>query len=407
MAASGRRASSSADSLEPQQEFSPGSSVDSGLAVSSSSNRLQQRNSQPAPPLPARSHTRSQSGIVQPKIYIDGCVRWGSFCATGGPQNLGEELGERRWKEAMDEEYDALMKNKSWRLVPPIKGRNLIDCKWVYKVKRKSDGTIDRYKACLVAKGFKQRDGLDYEDTFSPVVKAATIRIILSVAVSRNWCIRQLDVKNTFLHGVLEEEVFMRQPPGYENSRFPRHVCKLEKALYGLKQAPRAWYSRLSSKLQSLGFSPSSGYTSLFFYHKHGITIFMLIYVDDIIVTSSSSQAVEALLKDLRKDFALKDLGNLHFFLGIEVKHVPSGIVLSQEKYVQEIFQRMGMKTCKPSPTPLSVSKKLSLHDGEALGAEDVTRYRSVVGALQYLTLTRPDISYSLNKVCQIFTCSY
>ena len=133
----------------------------------------------------------------------------------------------------------------------------------------------------------------------------------------------------------------------------------------------------------------------------------MLIYVDDIIFTGSFSRAVEALLKDLRMDFALKDFGSLHFFLGIEVKNVASGIILSQEKYVQEILQRMGMKTCKPSPTPLSVSKKLSLHDGEALGAEDVTRYRSIVGALQYLTLTRPDISYSLNKVCQIFTCSY
>uniref|UniRef100_A0A8R7U3E7 Reverse transcriptase Ty1/copia-type domain-containing protein n=1 Tax=Triticum urartu TaxID=4572 RepID=A0A8R7U3E7_TRIUA len=122
---------------------------------------------------------------------------------------------------------------------------------------------------------------------------------------------RQLDVKNAFLHGVLEEEVFMKQPPGYESSVLPRHVCKLDKAIYGLKQAPRAWYYRLYSKLQSLGFSASKGDTSLFFYHRHGITIFMLIYVDDIIVTSSSTRVVDALLKDLRMDFALKDLGSL------------------------------------------------------------------------------------------------
>ena len=190
----------------------------------------------------------------------------------------------------------------------------MIDCKWVYKIKRKSNGTIDRYTARLVAKGFKQRYGLDYEDTFSPVVKVATIRLILSVAVSRNWCIRQLNVKNTFLHGVLEEEVFMRQPPGYESSTSPHYVCKLDKALYGLKQAPRAWYSRLYSKLQSLGFVASKGDTSLFFYRRRGIIIFMLIYVDDIVVTSSSPTAVESLLKDLRMDFALKDLGPLHFF---------------------------------------------------------------------------------------------
>jgi hypothetical protein len=156
----------------------------------------------------------------------------------------------------MDEEFAALMSNKTWLLVPPTAGNNIIDCKWVYKVKRKSDGTIDMYKARLVAKGFKQRYGIDYEDTFSLVFKAATIRLILSVVVSRNWCILQLDVKNTFFHGVLEEDVFMRQPPGYEDSSSPRYICKLDKALYGLKQAPRAWCSRLSSKLHPLASLP-------------------------------------------------------------------------------------------------------------------------------------------------------
>ena len=150
-----------------------------------------------------------------------------------------------------------------------------------------------------MAKGFKQRYGLDYEDTFSPVVKAATIRLVLSIAVSRGWSLRQLDVQNAFLHGVLEEDVYMKQPPGFEDKNKPFHVCKLDKSLYGLKQAPRAWYSRLSTKLQSLGFVPSKSSTSLFIYTKSHISIFVLIYVDDIIVTSSSNDTVTTLLKDL------------------------------------------------------------------------------------------------------------
>lgn len=148
----------------------------------------------------------------------------------------------------MDTEFSALLKNNTWHLVPPQKGKNVIDCKWVYKIKKKDDGTIDRYKARLVAKGFKQRYGTYYEDTFSSVVKAATIRLVLSIAVSRGWSLRQLDVQNAFLHGVLEEEVFMRQPPGYVNKDTPHFICRLDKSLYGLKQAPRAWYSRLSQK---------------------------------------------------------------------------------------------------------------------------------------------------------------
>ena len=286
-------------------------------------------------------------------------------------------------------------------MVPQQHGANIIDCRWIYKIKRKSDGTIDRYNARLVAKGFKQRYGIDYEDTFSPVVKIATVRLVLAISVSRGWSLRQLDVKNAFLHGVLEEEVYMRQPPGYEDKRRPNYVCKLDKALYGLKQAPRAWYSRLSSHLISYGFVASKSDTSLFIYHKSNITIFMLIYVDDIIVASSSQVATDALMKDLSKEFALKDLGDLHYFLGIEVQKIDNGIVLNQAKYAKDIIARVGMNNCKGVPTPLSSSEKITAIGGELLGPDDSTKYRSMVGALQYLTLTRPDISYAVNKVCQ------
>jgi hypothetical protein len=230
----------------------------------------------------------------------------------------------------MDDEYAALLRNHTWTLVPPRKGINLIDNRWVYKVKRKIDGTVDRLKARLVAKRYKQRYGVDYLDTYCPVVKPTTIRIILSLAVSYGWSMRQIDIQNAFLHGVLQEEVFMRQPPGYQDPKKPsNYICKLEKALYGLKQAPRAWHSRLTEKLQELGFRPSVADASLMIFKQGNTTTYMLIYVDDIIIVSSSSLATNNLIQELMKDFAVKDLGPLEFFLGIEVKQEKRGILLS------------------------------------------------------------------------------
>uniref|UniRef100_J3M9V3 Uncharacterized protein n=1 Tax=Oryza brachyantha TaxID=4533 RepID=J3M9V3_ORYBR len=233
----------------------------------------------------------------------------------------------------------------------------------VYKVKRKADGTLDRYKAMLVAKSFKQRYGIDYENTFSPAVKAVTIRVVIFIAVSTGWSLRQLDVQNAFLHGYFEEVLYMRLPPGYEDPKLPNYICKLDKALYGLKQAPRTWYLRLSTKLQELGFKASKADTSLFFYNKGDVTIFVLIYVDDIIITSSISSATTTLLKDLAKDFALKDLRELHFFLGIKVSRTNQGIILTQEKYARDILKRIGMQNCKPVNTPLLVSEILSANE--------------------------------------------
>jgi histone deacetylase 1/2 len=178
--------------------------------------------------------------VTDGRVRYDG-IRFANYTNSGEPSDVREALADPVWKSAMDEEYQALKHNNTWHLVPASAGKNVIDCKWVYKVKKCADGSIDRYKARLVAKGFKQHYGIDYEDTFSPVVKATTIRLVLSIAVSRGWHLRQLDVKNAFLHGVLEEEVYMGQPPGYEER--PGYICKLDKDLYVLKQAPRAVFS--------------------------------------------------------------------------------------------------------------------------------------------------------------------
>jgi hypothetical protein len=203
-----------------------------------------------------------------------------------------------------------------------------------------------------------------------------------------------------FLHSVLEKDVFIKQPPEFVDSKFPSYHCKLDMTLYGLKQAPQAWYSRLSDKVDSLGFESSKANISFFYYKKGAITMFILVYVDDIIVASSSSLAIDALLQDLQIDFALKDLGPLHYFLDIDVKRTTTGLVLSQEKYANDLLRHAGMSACKSVVTPLSSTEKLSAQ-GEALSSNDATKYRSIVGALQYLTLKRPDISFAVNKLCQ------
>lgn len=338
---------------------------------------------------PKRVVTRSMNGIFKPKVFL----------AETEPINLLTALQSPVWKRAMDEEYSALMKNKTWRLVPLPPNRSAIGCKWVFKVKTKPDGSVDKYKARLVAKGFHQCEGFDFSETFSPVIKPVTIRLVLTIAVSQKWCIRQIDVNNAFLNGILREEVYMAQPPGFENSN--RHlVCKLDKALYGLKQAPRAWFERLAEVLSNLGFHSSRCDQSLFT-RTHGAEIlYILVYVDDIIITGNSTTQISKTIATLNKEFSLKDLGTLSYFLGIQVHLRPTGeLILSQGKYIRDLLKKAGMSTAKGTNTPMVTGLKL-YKDGEHVFS-DPHKYRSIVGALQYATITRPEISFAVNKVCQ------
>ena len=223
------------------------------------------------------------------------------------------------------------------------------------------------------------------------------MRLIL--AVHYNWPIHQLDVSNAFLHGHLEEEVFMEQPQGFEDPTHPELVCKLHKSLYGLKQAPRAWFLCLSQALLELGFVGSSVDTSLFCFHCDSVSIFLLVYVDDIIVTSNTPAAIGALISQLKCEFALKDLGDLSFFLGIQAHRNSHGLHLHQGKYVTDLLIRVKMAGAKPVPTPCVSGSKLSKFQGDPLS--DPKEYRHIVGAFQYCTLTRPDIAYSVNQLCQ------
>ncbi|PWA86467.1 gag/pol polyprotein [Artemisia annua] len=303
------------------------------------------------------------------------------------------------WRQAMAEEFDALVRNGTWSLVPCAKNTNVIDSKWVYRIKRDANGNVTRYKARLVAKGFNQKPGIDYQETFSPVVKATTIRVLLSLAVTNQWSLRQLDVQNAFLHGELKEIVYLRQPPGFIDASKADHVCLLHKSLYGLKQAPRAWFERLSNTLHHLGFTGSKTDPSLFILNNGGTLVYVLVYVDDIIVTGNNTNAINDVIANLGTSFAVKDLGDLHYFLGIEVIRHGSHLILSQQKYISDLIQKAGLSDCKVVPSPMSTSKILTRNDSPTLA--DPTKYRQIVGALQYASLSRPDITFAVNKVCQ------
>ena len=296
-------------------------------------------------------------------------------------------------------EYDALISNGTWTLCSRPPHHNIIRNKWVYKIKRKADGSVERFKARLVAKGFDQLSGIDYTETFSPVIKPSTIRVILVLAVHFGWEIKQLDVSNAFLQGSLAEEVYMEQPQGFIDKHNSGLVCRLHKAIYGLKQAPRAWFTRLSCFLLDLGFVASLVDTSLFIYSHGQVHLYMLVYVDDIILTGTHPSLIAAIIGKLQQEFPLKDLGPLHYFLGIQVTRHNHSIHLCQQKYISELLVKAHMDEAKPAKTPCSSGSKLSRHDGEPLS--DPTPYRQLVGALQYCTLTRPEIAYSVNQLCQ------
>ena len=238
---------------------------------------------------------------------------------------------------------------------------------------------------------------MDYLETFSPVVRTTTIRLVLDVATTKSWPLKQLDVSNAFLHGELHEPVFMYQPTSFVDSQKPNHVCRLTKALYGLKQAPRAWFDTFSNFLLDFGFVCSKSDPSLFVCLQDGKTLYLLLYVDDILLTGSDQSLLEDLLKALNNRFSMKDLGPPRYFLGIQIEDYSDGLFLHQTAYASEILHHAGMSDCNPMPTPLP--QQLTNLNSEPF--EEPTYFRSLPGKLQYLTITRPDIQYAVNFICQ------
>jgi len=283
------------------------------------------------------------------------------------------------------EEHAALLDNHAWDLVPRPNKANVVTGKWIFKHKFHADGSLERYKARWVLHGFTQRPGVDYDETFSPVVKPATVRTVITLAHTWNWPIHQLDVKNA-------------QPTGFADPAFLDHVCKLSKSLYGQKQVPRAWYSRFAAYLFTLGFTEAMSDTSLFIYHRGTETVYLLLYVDDIVLTASSQQLLLRVITALKKEFVMKDLGPLHHFLGVAVQRHKDTLTLSQWQYTLDILDRHGMTGCNPCSTPVDTCAKVPADAGSPVA--DPTAYRSLAGALQYVTFIRPDIAYAVQQIC-------
>ena len=315
------------------------------------------------------------------------------------PETYKEAAQDPRWIEAMREEMRALFDNDTWDLVPSSEiKKKPIGCRWVFKIKHNTDGTVNRFKARLVAKGYAQTHGIDYEETFAPVAKMTTVRTVIALAAAKGWHLHQMDVKNAFLQGELEEEVYMMQPPGFESSKHPHAVCRLKKPLYGLKQAPRAWHSKITSYLHDIGFRMSKSDNSLYIRNNPKSPVFLILYVDDLVIGGESLTETQKIKKLLLEKFEMKDLNDLHYFLGIEVIQTPEGFLLSQRHYVLNLLYKFGMTECKSISTPLDRNMKLTADSGKFC---EPTQYRQIIGSLIYLTITRPDLSYPVGLLSQ------
>jgi hypothetical protein len=261
------------------------------------------------------------------------------------------------------------------------------------------DGQVTRNKARLVCKGYAQIEGIDFEETFSPVARMEAIRFLLAYACSKNVKVYQMDVKSSFLNGELEEEVYIEQPEGFQLSENTDYVCKLKKALYGLKQAPRAWYSRLDKYLQQAGFRKGSADNNLYIKVSQGNILLIEVYVDDIIFGSDDDRLSQKFAKDMQNEFEMSLLGELSFFLGLQIRQSNQGIFISQTKYIREMLKRFGMEDCKLVITPMQTSCKLSKDDDSK--STDQRQYRSMIGNLLYVTTSRPDVMQAVGQVAR------
>ncbi|GKA37146.1 retrovirus-related pol polyprotein from transposon TNT 1-94 [Tanacetum coccineum] len=322
------------------------------------------------------------------------------FSSLSEPTSYHEATQEECWKRAMNQEINSIERKNTWELCNLPLGATAIGVKWVFKTKLDKDGKIDKHKARLVVKGYAQKLGLDYSEVFALVAKWDTIRSIFALAAQRDMKVHQLDVKSAFLYGELEETVFVEQPQGYVVQGNEGKVYRLRKALYGLKQAPRAWYGRIENYFLKEGFEKCPYEPTLFVkLSKENVFLIVSIYVDDLIITGSTLDLIEQFKVSMKSEFEMSDMGEMRFFLGVEVIQSEDGIHLNQRKYAREILERFNMEDCNSVRSPMVPGCKLVKDD--LSGFVDATMYKQMVGCIMYLAATRPDIMYVAGQLCR------
>ena len=324
-------------------------------------------------------------------------------CQIAEPKNMEEALaGEHaeEWKKAADEEFHSLIENETWELVELPHDRKPIGSKWVFKVKHSSSGEVERFKGHLVAKGYAQKHGLDYDETFSPVVRFSSIRALAAFAIQNDMQIHQMDVVTAFLNGELDEKIYMEQPEGYVQAGKEHLVCKLKKSLYGLKQSPRCWNKAFTDYLESIGFKESGADSCVFVRTTDDVTI-VAVYMDDLILLAKTTGEMQEVKDSLSSRFKMKDLGKLHYCLGISIVHdeYKKCLWMHQQQYIKNMLEKYGLSDANTVSTPGDLSVKLKKDDGFSKNIDSVL-YQSMIGSLLYAAnSTRPDIAHAVGVV--------
>ncbi|GJR74006.1 retrovirus-related pol polyprotein from transposon TNT 1-94 [Tanacetum coccineum] len=335
----------------------------------------------------------SKPVMTRQRLHTDSEVcMYALTVSTIEPKNIKEAMADHSWIESMQDELNQFERLQVWELVPRPEGKNIIALKWLWKNKCDAENIVVRNKTRLVAKGYKQEEGIDFEESFAPVARIEAVRMFIAYAAHKNITIFQMDVKMAFLNGPLKEEVYVSQPEGFIDLEFPDHVYGLKKALYGLKQAPRVWYDKLSSFLIEHGFTKGIIDPTLFIRHHGGDILLVQVYVDDIIFRSTNPDFSKHFANLMKNNFGMSMMGELKFFLGLQVHQSPRGIFISQSQYAIELLKKHSLDECVSMSTPMTTERL----DADLQGTPtDQTTYRRMIGWLMYLTASRSYIAFA------------